>query len=151
MKMKKHLTAALFGALTAASTHAQTASPLQTSRDTRIGRIELDQGFPSKKAVDKLYDELDFQRACQAYIWGLPIIGFAEWQASAAKSLGAGDLDYVIYLSVEDKLGILTPNASTQAGQTYVFCSPTCKTKFDKDPEGYTDPAGEEVKPEWAI
>ncbi len=115
MKTPQLLTVALTCALAVAATgaHAQTASPLQTSRDTRIGRIELDQGFPSKAAVTKLYDELDFQRACQAYIWGLPIVGFAEWQASVAKSLGAGDLDYVLYLSVEDKLGVLTPNAST--------------------------------------
>jgi len=92
---------------------AQETPVLQGTKDTRIGAIEFDLGFPSKKSVDKLYDEIDFQRACQSYIWGLPIIGFAEWQASTANSFGAGDLDYVIYLSVEDKLGILTPNAST--------------------------------------
>jgi hypothetical protein len=92
---------------------AQSVTTLQTSRDTRIGRIELDQGFPSKDAVTKLYDELDFQRACQSYIWALPIVGFAEWQSSVAKSLGAGSLDYVLYNSFRDKLGILTPNGST--------------------------------------
>jgi hypothetical protein len=86
---------------------------LQGVKDTRIGKIEFELGFPSKDSVTKLYDELDFQRACQAYIWALPIVGFAEWQASAAKSLGAGDLDYVLYLSAEDKLGILTPNGTT--------------------------------------
>ena len=92
---------------------AQEPPVLQGEKNTRIGKIDFDLGFPSKKSVDKLYDDIDFQRGCQAYIWGLPIIGFAEWQASAAKSFGAGDLDYVIYLSVQDKLGILTPNAST--------------------------------------
>ena len=39
-------------------------------------------------------------------------------------------------------------NASKDEGQTYVFCSPTCKSKFDKDPKRYTAPAAEEVKPE---
>lgn len=107
------LAAALFVVAFALPAIAKEQPVLQGTKDTRIGKIEFDKGFPSKKAVEKLYDELDFQRACQAYIWGLPIIGFAEWQASAAKSMGAGDLDYVIYLSVEDKLGILTPNAST--------------------------------------
>jgi hypothetical protein len=57
----------------------------------------LEQGFPSNAAVAKLYDELDFQRACQAYVWGLPIVGFAQCQASAARNFGAGNLDYVIY------------------------------------------------------
>ena len=102
------------------SAFSQETPVLQGTKDTRIGAIEFDLGFPSKKSVDELYDEIDFQRACQAYIWGLPIIGFAEWQASTAKSFGAGDLDYVIYLSVEDKLGILTPNASTP----YIIATP---------------------------
>jgi len=113
MNTKTRLAAALVAASLALPAVAQVRPVLQGTEDTRIGKIEFDKGFPSKKAVEKLYDELDFQRACQAYIWALPIIGFAEWQASTAKSLGAGDLDYVIYLSVEDKLGILTPNAST--------------------------------------
>lgn len=93
--------------------HAQVAPVIDGTRDTRIGPIEFDLGFPSATSVTKLYDELDFQRACQAYIWGLPIVGFAEWQQSAARALGAGDLDYVQYLSVRDKTGILTPNATT--------------------------------------
>lgn len=86
---------------------------LTGAKDTHIGKIVFDLGFPAKESVTKLYDELDFQRACQAYLWGLPIVGFAEWQASTASSLGAGDLDYVVYSSFGDKLGILTPNATT--------------------------------------
>jgi hypothetical protein len=119
MKTKNIVAAALVGAVSTAlvfsTPHAwaQVAPVLKGARDTRIGKIEFDLGFPSKRSITKLYDELDFQRASQAYIWGLPIVGFAEWQHSAAMSFGAGDLDYVMYLSVEDKLGILTPNATT--------------------------------------
>src|SRR5262245_12810426 len=36
--------------------------------DTRIGRLELQAGYPSKAAVEKLFDERDFQRATQAFI-----------------------------------------------------------------------------------
>lgn len=113
MKTKAILAAALFAFSLTLPAVAQEAPVLQGTKDTRIGAIDFDLGFPSKTSVDALYDEIDFQRASQAYIWALPIIGFAEWQASAAKNLGAGDLDYVTYLTVEDKLGILTPNAST--------------------------------------
>ncbi len=31
-------------------------------------------GFPSQDAVTKVYDELDYQRACQAYLWALPFV-----------------------------------------------------------------------------
>lgn len=80
---------------------------------SRIGRLDFEHGYLSKDSVRLAYDELDFQRACQSYIWALPIVGFAQFQASARESFGATDLDYVIYRSVEDKLGFLTPNATT--------------------------------------
>lgn len=99
---------------TSGSGHAGPPNPvIDGVKDTRIGKLEFEVGFPSKRTTAKLYDELDFQRACQAYLWGLPIVGFAEWQQSVAGALGATDLDYVIYQSLEDKLGILTPNATT--------------------------------------
>ena len=51
---------------------------------TRIGKLEFTHdfanGFPTHATVDKLYDEIDFQRACQAYLWALPIVSFATWQ-----------------------------------------------------------------------
>jgi hypothetical protein len=79
-----------------------------------MGDIPTSFGLPADKStVEKLYDEMDFQRATQAYIWALPIVGFAEWQSSTAKSLGASNTDLVIYESVQDKLGILTANATT--------------------------------------
>jgi hypothetical protein len=45
--------------------------------ETRIGELSFEYGYPSKQAVTKLYDELNYQRATQAYIWGLPIVSMA--------------------------------------------------------------------------
>ena len=47
--------------------------------DTRIGEIELEMGLPANAQVEqKIYDEMDFQRACQAYIWALPIVAMTS-------------------------------------------------------------------------
>ncbi len=46
--------------------------------------------------------------------------------------------DPVCGMTVDDK----SPLRSTHAGQTYLFCSPGCKTKFDKEPGRYTAPVG---------
>ena len=35
-----------------------------------------------------------------------------------------------------------TPHKSTYAGQIRVFCCPTCKVRFDKEPWRYAVPAG---------
>jgi hypothetical protein len=82
--------------------------------ETRIGPIPMEFGLPADAAtVRKLYDELDFQRATQAYIWALPLVSFAEWQRAARTAFGAGDTDMVIYETLRDKLGIITANATT--------------------------------------
>jgi hypothetical protein len=84
---------------------------------TRIGDLHFTQdfanGYPTPETVAKIYDERDFQRACQAYLWALPIVSFAEWQHAARTVFGAGDTDVVVYTSYVDKLGILTANATT--------------------------------------
>ena len=40
------------------------------------GRTELiaHLGYPTKDTVTKLYDEMDFQRAMQAYLWSFPAV-----------------------------------------------------------------------------
>jgi hypothetical protein len=80
---------------------------------TRIGTLTFEGGYPSDKTVDKLYDELDFQRAVQAYLWAIPLMGFAQWQAQIENVFGAKDGDLVLYTSYRDKLGVLTANATT--------------------------------------
>ena len=87
--------------------------PMNGKLDTLMGEIEFQSGFPSDESVVKLFDEMDFHRATQAYMWSLPLVAFAEWQHSHREIAGASNIDYVAYLSGAEKLGILTPNATT--------------------------------------
>ncbi|MCY2952592.1 MAG: DUF1254 domain-containing protein [Planctomycetota bacterium] len=87
--------------------------PTTGTIDSRLGKLELINGFPTNATVKKLYDDLDFQRACQAYIWALPYMAMEEWQREQRETFGAGNLDYVDYLDYKDKLGLLTANATT--------------------------------------
>ena len=45
--------------------------PITGSFETRLGKLELIDGYPTEATAKKLYDDIDFQRACQAYIWAL--------------------------------------------------------------------------------
>ena len=81
--------------------------------DTWIGKLELDVGYPSKATAEKLYDEMDFQRATQAFIWALPAIGFQALHLAHLNSFGAKDGDVVLYADLKDKEGMLTPNITT--------------------------------------
>jgi hypothetical protein len=59
--------------------------------ETRIGRLEFTHdfanGYPTDATLEKLYDERDFQRACQAYLWSLPAVSFAAFQRGMTKGL----------------------------------------------------------------
>jgi hypothetical protein len=105
---RKLLTTAVLGAFLLSSTGIWAQET-----KSRIGELEFDHGLPTKETVGKLYDEMDFQRACQAYLWALPIVNIAEWQRAHEKDFGAADGDIVIYTTYESKLGILTPNLTT--------------------------------------
>jgi hypothetical protein len=56
----------------------RSAAPKKETKQTRIGRLAFVSGYPSDETVEKLYDEMDFQRACQAYLWGIPAVGLHE-------------------------------------------------------------------------
>lgn len=69
MKRRKPALAASATALSlaSASVHAETVN-------TRLGPLTLDHSLPTADTRQKLYDELDFQRAVQGVIWAEPAI-----------------------------------------------------------------------------
>ncbi len=85
--------------------------------DTRIGELEFTHdfiaGYPTDATVEKLFDELDFQRAVQAYIWSVPLVSMAQWRHAHEQELGAENGQIVFVESYKDKLGGLTYNATT--------------------------------------
>jgi len=78
--------------------------------ETRIGDLafthDFENGYPTKESVEILYDEMDFQRACQAYIWGLGPSSLLEWQRHSTETFGATANDIVSYATYEAKQGI---------------------------------------------
>ena len=106
-------------ALGAVVTLSSPATAGVTEIDTNHGTFILENGFPTQATVAKLYDEMDFERAVQAYLWALPIMAMHEWQRQSRETFGAGNLNYVDYLNFKDKLGILTANATTPYTQAF--------------------------------
>ena len=84
---------------------------------TRVGSLafthDFANGYPTDATLEKLYDERDFQRACQAYLWSLPAVSFTAWQRGFTKGLGAKNGQIVAILSYQARRGVLTANATT--------------------------------------
>ena len=79
---------------------------------TRIGEFEFSNDYPTAASVQKLFDDMDFQRACQAYIWALPLVSFADWKNEWRKQ-GAGNFNILVMQSFDQKHGLITPNMTT--------------------------------------
>jgi hypothetical protein len=43
---------------------------------TRLGTLEYESGYPTAQTTRRLFDEIDFQRAVQAYMWAYPAVSF---------------------------------------------------------------------------
>ena len=81
MKIKnaQFIAAALAAAFTLTNAHAQkmktdipNSITTPDSVKTRIGTLKLFDGFPDDATVQKVYDNLDFQRGVQAFLTAMP-------------------------------------------------------------------------------
>jgi hypothetical protein len=75
--------------------------------------IRMDGELPRREDLPKIFDELDHQLACQAYLWALPLVSYAQWQSRHREVFGATNFDVVSYITYEDRLGLITANATT--------------------------------------
>jgi hypothetical protein len=128
--MRTSLMAGLFiGALAcvlpARSAHAQAPPKMKMTTDippgiampdtveTRLGTLKFFDGFPDNASVEKLYDNLDFQRAVQAYLLGLaPVSQLANRKGIA--EIGPFNATVPIFEDrMDSKSLFLTPNNNT--------------------------------------
>src|SRR4051812_42545059 len=79
----------------------------------RLGEVEFDGELPARSDVSRVFDELDYQMACQVYLWALPLVSYAHWRTQHYERFGATSSDLVHYVSYRDRLGIITANATT--------------------------------------
>jgi len=92
--------------------------------ETRIGDLSFTHdfatGYPTDETISLLFNEIDFQRACQAYIWSIPLVSFAQWQYAYNVTLGAENGQIVFLNGYDDILGGLTFNATTPYALVFI-------------------------------
>jgi hypothetical protein len=107
-----HLAILLAAAFTITSAHSQTTTP--DSVKTRIGDLKFEKGFPTEETTKKLFDEMDYQRAVQAYLWAYPAVSFESIRIGALRDLGIDLNDFVIADNYADPKAVwLTANDTT--------------------------------------
>lgn len=105
----------LAAALTLAGAYAQ-PSTTPESVPTRIGTLDFKNGYPSDETARKVFDEIDYQRAVQAYMWAYPVVSFESIRL--AMKAGGMDLNEIaIAENFADPKGLwLTANDTTIYG-----------------------------------
>jgi hypothetical protein len=84
------------------------------SVETRLGTLEYESSYPTAETTRKLYDEMDFQRAVQAYMWAYPAVSFESIQIATKQVFGTDFNDLGIADNfVDPKSTWLTANDTT--------------------------------------
>src|SRR3954447_20527547 len=78
-----------------------------------LAQVSMDGELPRREDLGLVFDELDYQMACQVYLWALPLVSYAQWQDVHRHVFGATSSDLVHYVSYRDRLGLITANATT--------------------------------------
>src|SRR5215475_6944214 len=90
------------------------------SVETRIGTLKFFDGFPDKTTVEKVYDNLDFQRGVQAYLTSLPAVSI---EAARRGVTGFGPINQTVLISeqlLDSKSLFLTANTTTPYSVLYL-------------------------------
>ena len=81
--------------------------------ESRLGALSFFDGFPDDASVEKLYDNLDFQRAVQAYLLAIPAVS-QVYNRNEILKLGPVNTTVPIFENRMDSRSIfLTPNTQT--------------------------------------
>jgi len=80
------LAAVLIGALAFAG-----RAPAQSTRWDELSKLPFDESYPTAETSARLYDELQFQRAVQVYLWALPAMNMVAMRDGQAATFGGGN------------------------------------------------------------
>ncbi|MGA8035171.1 MAG: DUF1254 domain-containing protein [Candidatus Acidiferrales bacterium] len=130
------IAAGIVCALVAATVGAQGSA-------TPPNKITMDGDLPAKSSIPEVFRDMDVAQGTQLYLWALPLVAFAQWQYEQEHVFGATSSDLVLYTTYDDKLGILTPNATTPYLMTFVDLGKSGPLVVDMPPGliagGYSD------------
>jgi hypothetical protein len=137
MKRTTYLSIASCCALAAWMPLATAQEP--TRHETRSGVLEFEaNGYPTDATVERVREEIDYQRAVQAYIHFVPAVAMMQWRNAHFGPLGGKAGDLIIYRTTKQKMPIITANDTTTYVITFAELSDTGGLLMYEVPAGPT-------------
>ena len=80
---------------------------------TRLGTLKFFEGFPNDATVEKVYDNLDFQRGVQSFLLGIPAASLYAMR-EGERTFGPDNQTVIIFETLMDSKSLyLTANTET--------------------------------------
>jgi hypothetical protein len=97
-------------------------SPPPVIHSEFIGEIRTENEYPTAETVAKLYDELDFQRACQVFLQNITASSMYSFRHGLRRDLGATTPQHFVVWDgpYDARALLLTPNSETVYGTGYL-------------------------------
>jgi len=79
--------------------------------ETRIGTLTFEDGFPTEETAQKIYDQLDFQRAVESVMMTTPAASLTGFR-NGIREYGPDNETAIIWPRMDSKVQLLTPNTT---------------------------------------
>jgi hypothetical protein len=92
-----------------------------STRWDELSKLPFRESYPTSETSARLYDELQFQRACQVYLWALPAMNMVAMRDGQAARFGAGNNVLAIWKDrINAKTIITTANPDVIYGLAFL-------------------------------
>src|SRR6516164_9763329 len=108
----------------------------QSSNFDELANLPFEQNRPTQDTVQRLKDELLFQRATQTYLWAMPLLNTLGMKVGAEEAFGTGYNVMPIWTKrLDAKTHITTPNSDLIYGMTFANLGETGPLVFEAPPK----------------
>ncbi len=86
-----------------------------------LAELQFPGGYPTAESSARLFDELDFQRAVQVYLWALPAMNIDAMRQGSEAAFGAGNHILPVWKDrLNTKTRVTTPNSDVVYAMSYL-------------------------------
>jgi hypothetical protein len=96
-------------------------APAQNQGSDPLTDLEFPGGYPTSESAQRLFDELDFQRAVQVYLWALPAMNVDAMRLGSEAAFGAGNHILPVWKDrLNTRTRVTTPNSDVVYAMSYL-------------------------------
>ena len=93
----------------------------ETNHWKNLTQLEFPGAYPTRDTAQRLFDELDFQRAVQVYLWALPAMNIDAMRQGSEAAFGAGNHILPVWKDrLNTKTKVTTPNSDVVYAMSYL-------------------------------